>query len=576
MMATNVVNTDVPVLARLQQRALIVGVIGLLAGAAGAVANPDQFFRSWLVGFLFCLGLTMGSLGLLMMQHLSGGQWGLIGRRVFEAASRTLPIVALLFVPILFGLPRLFEWAHPERVSGDAVLQQKAPYLNVPFFVGRAVIYFLVWLLCAWLLNKWSAAQDRQEVGVTRADTRRFRVVSAPGLLAYCLTMTFAAVDWIMSLDPHWFSTIFGLLMVGGQGLSAFALVIAILALLSETEPVSSYLKPRHFHDLGKLLLAFVMLWAYFSFSQFLIIWGGNLPEETPWYLKRTTGGWGAVALLIVFGHFILPFMLLLSRNLKENRARLAMIAVFILVMRYVDLLWLVEPNFAHSGFPIHWMDLAVPAGLVGVWLFLFARQLRNRTLLPLSDPYSRRRSRMTRTDPQNAGTIVHHYTEEELHHLDVAHEESDVNVRAVLMFAVGLAVVTIVSAVAMWGLFSLFERQAAARDPQVSPLALPATEMPRTTTGSPFFGGAPQPQLLTNEPAALGLLHQSEAQRLDEYGWVDEPLKVARIPIDEAKKRLIERGVRTRGGAIAPWAGTHAFAYGESSGGRGIPVGQR
>ena len=200
--------------------------------------------------------------------------------------------------------------------------------------------------------------------------------------------MTFAGVDWVMSLDPHWFSTIFGLLIIVGQGLSAFALVIAMLALLSETEPVASYLKPRHFHDLGKLILAFVMLWAYFSFSQFLIIWGGNLPEETPWYLKRTTGGWGAIALLIVIGHFALPFTLMLSQNLKRNRTKLATIAILILVMRYVDLLWLVEPNFVHSGFPIHWMDLAVPAGLVGIWLFLFARQLRSRTLLPLTDPY--------------------------------------------------------------------------------------------------------------------------------------------------------------------------------------------
>jgi len=387
-MQTHQATPDVPVLARLQQRALIVGAIGLIAGAVGALTNLDQFFRSWLIGFLFCLGLTMGSLGLLMLQYLSGGQWGLMGRRVFEAASRMLPVVAILFVPILFGIPRIFEWAHPDVVSRDPILQEKAPYLNVPFFIGRAVLYFVVWTICAWLLNKWSAQQERNEAGVTTADTRRFRVVSAPGLLVYCLTTTFASVDWIMSLDPHWFSTIFGLLLIGSQGLSAFAFVIAMLAILAETEPVASYLNRRHFHDLGKLLLAFVMLWAYFSFSQFLIIWGGNLPEESPWYLKRMSGGWGPVALLIVIGHFALPFTLLLSANLKKNRARLAAVAVFILVMRYVDLLWLVEPNFEHSGFPIHWMDLAIPFGLVGIWLFLFARQLRSRTLLPLTDPY--------------------------------------------------------------------------------------------------------------------------------------------------------------------------------------------
>jgi hypothetical protein len=380
--------SDVPVLARLQSRALIVGVVGLLAGAGGAVMNPDQFFRSWLIGFLFCLGLTMGSLALLMLQHLSGGKWGLMGRRIFEAASANLPLVALLFVPVLLGVSRLFEWTHADLVASDHVLQKKAPYLNVPFFIGRAVLYFAVWLGCMFFLNRWSAAQERNEVAVTEADTRRFRVISAPGLLAYCLTTTFAAVDWIMSLDPHWFSTIFGLLLIGGQGLAAFALVIAVLALLSDTEPVRSYLTSGHFHDLGKLLLAFVMLWAYFSFSQFLIIWGGNLPEEISWYTERMRGGWGVVALVIAFGHFVLPFTLLLSRDLKTRPALLAGVAVFILVMRYVDLLWLVEPNFEHHGFPIHWMDVAIPAGLVGVWLFLFARQLRSRTLLPLTDPF--------------------------------------------------------------------------------------------------------------------------------------------------------------------------------------------
>jgi hypothetical protein len=212
--------------------------------------------------------------------------------------------------------------------------------------------------------------------------------VSGPGLVAYCLTVTFASVDWIMSLDPHWYSTMFGLLMIGGQGLSAFAFVTAILALLATTEPVASYLSARHFHDLGKLLLTFVMLWAYFAFSQFLIIWAGNLPEEIPWYLERLRGVWGYVALVIVFGHFVLPFLLLLSRDLKRQRTRLAAVAIAIIVIRYVDLLWLVAPNYEHHGFPIHWMDIAIPMGLAGIWLFLFARHLRSLPLLPLNDPY--------------------------------------------------------------------------------------------------------------------------------------------------------------------------------------------
>jgi hypothetical protein len=274
----------------------------------------------------------------------------------------------------------------------------KSPYLNVPFFTARAVVYFAFWLLCMFLLNKWSAAQDRGEAAVTPEDTVRFRKVSAPGLVFLVLTVTLASVDWIMSIDPHWYSTIFGLLTVVGQGLSALAFTIAVLALISASGALSGSLSARHFHDLGKLLLAFVMLWAYLSFSQFLIIWSGNLPEELPWYIDRIRGPWAVVALLLVVGHFALPFALLLSRDLKRHGNLLARIAMFVIVMRLVDVIWLVAPAFSHASDqaaahvrlvpPIHWMDIAIPIGVAGIWLFLFARQLRSRSLLPLNDPY--------------------------------------------------------------------------------------------------------------------------------------------------------------------------------------------
>src|SRR5512145_2860711 len=327
-MATVASTSDAPELARLQQRALIVGIAGLVAAAIGAALNLEQFYRSWLIGFLFCLGLTLGSLGLLMLQHLSGGQWGLVSRRVFEASARTLPLVAILFVPVLVGIPSVFEWSHTDVVMNDAVLSQKAPYLNTTFFIVRAVVYFAFWLFCSYLLTTWSSGQDQGTVGVTRADSVRFRTVSAPGLLFLVLTITFASVDWIMSLDPHWYSTIFGLLTVAGQGLSALAFTIAVLSLLASVPPLARYLTPRHFHDLGKLLLAFVMLWAYLAFSQFLIIWSGNLPEEIPWYLERMRGGWGILALLLIVGHFALPFALLLSRDLKRHGGLLAKVAI--------------------------------------------------------------------------------------------------------------------------------------------------------------------------------------------------------------------------------------------------------
>ena len=388
---------DIPAIGRIQQRALIVGVVALLAGAVGAVTNIDQFFHSWLIGFLFCLSLSLGSLALLMLQHLSGGQWGMVGRRIFEAGARLLPIVAILAIPVIIGMPRIFLWAQTGAADASHVIQLKKPYLNVTFFVVRAVVYFAFWMACTWALNKWSAEQDRG-TGITKMDSVRFRKVSAPGLLFLVITVTFASVDWIMSLEPEWFSTIFGLLTVAGYGLTALAFTIIVLAAIDRDGVASAFLTRRHFHDFGKLLLAFTMLWAYLSFSQFLIIWSGNLPEEIPWYVARIRGAWGAVAIALVIGHFFLPFSLLLSADLKKRSAMLAKVAAFILMMRLIDLIWYVAPSFRHAApeeggghavlAPMHWMDVAIPVGLAAVWVFLFTRQLRSRALFPMNDPY--------------------------------------------------------------------------------------------------------------------------------------------------------------------------------------------
>ena len=379
---------DTPGIESLQRRGLIVGVAGAVIGGLGVVLQPDQFAPSWLIGFMFCLGLSLGSFALLMLQHMSGGQWGLVSRRIFEAGSRLLPYCAVLFIPVVVLAPKLYLWAQPEVVRTDAILQAKAPYLNVQFFVIRAVVYFGVWLVCSMLLNKWSAQQDAGQVGITEADTRRFRVVSAPGLLVYVLLISLAGVDWVMSLTPHWYSTIFGLILVVGQGLSALSLAVAVLAILVTREPMSGLLKASHFHDLGKLMLAFVMLWAYFSFSQFLIIWAGNLPEEIPYYLDRMRGGWHYLSLALIFGHFVLPFCLLLSQDLKKRPKLLARIAWFIVAIRLYDLIWLVAPTFNQGRFPISLANVGVPLALGGLWIFLFAGQLRKRTLVPVNDPY--------------------------------------------------------------------------------------------------------------------------------------------------------------------------------------------
>jgi hypothetical protein len=324
-----------------------------------------------------------------MLHHLTGGAWGLVIRRHLEAATRTLPLLTLAFLPLAIGLRALYIWARPDVVAADPVLQAKQLYLNAPFFLGRAVFYFAVWNFLAYVINRWSLEQDaggRQPIG----SERKFRQLSAPGLMAYGLTITFASVDWVMSLEPEWFSTIFGLLTIAGYGLTGLAFTIIVLATIDSDRLAGSVLAPRHFHDLGKLLLAFTMLWAYLSFSQFLIIWSGNLPEEIPWYIARISGAWGAVAIALVVGHFFLPFTILLSAGIKKRSARLAKVAAFILLMRLVDLIWYVAPSFRHGAplAPMHWMDLAIPVGLAAVWVFLFVRQLRARSLFPVNDPY--------------------------------------------------------------------------------------------------------------------------------------------------------------------------------------------
>jgi hypothetical protein len=365
-------------------RAATVGLAGLALLAIGWFMAPAQFFRSWLWSYLFFVGVSVGCLAWLMVQYVSGGAWGVVIRRPCEAAARTIPLLALLFVPVALGIPSLYQWSHPNVVAADAVLRHKHVYLNIPFFLIRTAVYFGGWMVWQWRLNHWSAVEDR-EGGM--AAHRKLSQLSAPGILFWGFSVTFMAIDWVLSLDPHWFSTIFGLLFIAGQGLSSMAFLITLLVLLSYRQPMSEVLTQRHLHDLGKLLLANVMVWAYFSFSQFLIIWAGNLPSEIPWYLERLRGGWQYVALLLVLCHFALPFALLLSRDLKRNFKLLAGIAVFILVMRFVDLYWLVAPDFMKGSFGVSWMDFVAPIGIGGVWLAYFLTQLGKRPLMPLNDP---------------------------------------------------------------------------------------------------------------------------------------------------------------------------------------------
>jgi hypothetical protein len=375
-----------PQVDRLQKTALMVGVGGLLVSLLGAFFRPDQFFRSYLFGYLFWAGIAVGCLSLIMIHYLTGGIWGLVIRRFLEAGSRTMPLVAVLFLPLAFGVSRIYLWAQPEALK-DPIIQAKQVYLNVPSFLGRALIYLAVWAVLAHFLSKWSRQLDE---GTSLRIERRLRGLAGGGLLLMGLTITFSSVDWGMSLNPHWFSTVYGVLFMVGQVLSTMALVIVLLAVMGHEAPLAPAVRPSAVHDLGKLLLAFVMLWAYINLSQFLIIWSANLPEEIPWYIRRLHGGWQWLALVLVVFHFAVPFLLLLSRDLKRNARLLGRLAAGMLLVRLVDLFWLVAPDLqGHHGthLSVHWLDLTAPIGLGGVWLFAFARELKSRPLLPQRDP---------------------------------------------------------------------------------------------------------------------------------------------------------------------------------------------
>ncbi|MGA9995110.1 MAG: hypothetical protein WBP93_06840 [Pyrinomonadaceae bacterium] len=387
--------TAPPSLSRTQSTSLMVGVAFLLLLVAGAFVERamgydgwGQFFHSYLLAFVFWVGISIGSLAILMLQHLTGGAWGLVMRRVLEAGSRTLPLMALLFVPVVLGLGYNYGWMHPlQHYQGEPleVVEHKIPYyLNWKLFIVRAVIYFAIWLLLMFFLNAWSLEQDRT---ADRRYKRQMRMISGIGLVLLIFAVTFASFDWVMSLDPTWASTIFGLLFVASWALTALAFGIAVMAMLANHAPMEGIVQPRHFHDWGKLLLAFVMLWAYFSFSQYLIIWSGNLPEEARWYLYRTEGGWGIVAVVVIILHFMFPFLMLLSRDLKRNARTLALVAIGVLVMRLVDLFWLIEPVFHPFHLHLSWMDVAAPVALGGIWLWFFTGQLKQRPLLPINDP---------------------------------------------------------------------------------------------------------------------------------------------------------------------------------------------
>jgi len=367
---------------RTRNVAFAVGLLFTLALILGAVLSPGHFFHGYLVGFVFWTGITVGSLALLMLQHLTGGAWGLVIRRVLEASTRTFPLLLLLFIPVAIGLKHIYPWTDAAVMNSTPALQKKTSFLNPSFFILRAFVYFAIWSALAMALNWLSLQQDR---AASREVRKRMQMISGPGLVVTIICITFAAIDWVMSLDPSWYSTIYGLIFVASWALSALAFTILIMNWLSAREPMNAVVQPRHSHDWGNLTLTLVMLWTYFAFSQYLLIWSGNLPEETTWYVARKHGGWGAIALAVVIFQFAFPFLMLLSRATKKNAQRLAMLAALILVMRIIDVIWLIEPTYSRGDFVFNWMDYVAPIAIGGLWLGTFAWQLQKQPLLPIN-----------------------------------------------------------------------------------------------------------------------------------------------------------------------------------------------
>jgi hypothetical protein len=378
-------------LERVQKLALTAGAAGIVLCVLFALLMPhgrDQFFRSYLFAFVFWLMVPMGCVAILMLHHLTGGWWGYPIRRMLEAGSRTFALMAVLFIPLFFGLSRLYPWANPDAVKADSVLQYKHGYMNSGGFIVRTIVYFVIWLLLVVFLNRWSKEQDRPESPNWRLK-KRMEKLSGPGLIVWGLALTWASVDWVMSIESHWFSTIYGMLFMVVAALTALCFILVVLRMLSDEEPLKDCILPKDYNDLGNLVLTFVMLWAYLSFSQFLITWEGNLKDEIPWYMTRTFGGWAGVAIVLLVLHFFVPFLLLLQKPLKRRLRNLSAIAIGVFFLSMIDVYWLVMPAFQsqRNGPYFHPLDFVTLLAIGGLWIAGFLWQLKRWPLLPQNDP---------------------------------------------------------------------------------------------------------------------------------------------------------------------------------------------
>lgn len=368
---------------RAQQISFGIGVLFLILCGVGFACEPRELFISYLIAFVFWIGLTLGCFNAAMIHYLTGGRWGNATRRFLEAGFMTMPLMAIFFIPMLFGLHDLYAWARPDAVAADKILQKKAVYENVYGFLFRAILFFGIATCIATRLRKWSLQQD-ETADVTL--TIRLKRLSGPGIFLIPLLTTFMFVDWIMSIEAAWFSTVFGVVLLSGEILNTFALVIILLAWFQSHSPFREIVTEKYFHDLGNLLLAFVMFWTYVAFSQFLIIYSGNQPHEIGWYLHRIAGSWKWLALFIGLFHFFIPFFVLLFRSAKKNIPTLASVAVLIFFVHALEMFWVVAPTFYTAGIRIHWTDFAAWLGIGGIWFGTFSANFKRHPLLARND----------------------------------------------------------------------------------------------------------------------------------------------------------------------------------------------
>lgn len=383
-----------PKAASIERVSGVVGALGLLLCVAGFFANRAEFFQSYLFAFIYWGGFTLGGLGVLLLHHVVGGRWGATARRFFEAQMRTLPLLFGMVVVLLIGLKYLYPWTHSDLVTTNAYLLAKHRYLNIPFFIIRVLIYFVLWGFWGWRVNRMADLQDRTGDPMLR---ERMRAFSAPGLLIFVLASTFAYIDWVLSSDTQYYSTVYGAMILIGDVLQTFALTLVVMILASRGDRFGGRINKVILHDLGNLMFAFTIFWTYLSASQLIITWPANLPQELQWYLDRVHGPWKWLTLVIALSMFAIPFLALLSQARKRDPRRLIRVAIWLLVARIVDVFWIVEPTFRNrtpsgplataSGFTIYWTDFAAFFGIGGIWVYVYLRQLRARPLLPLRDP---------------------------------------------------------------------------------------------------------------------------------------------------------------------------------------------